>query len=165
MQGFFYKNIHYRYKHIVVTPVSKLMECFLSITTYLPILSPAFYIINIHCFQKQRSDTSLFAFAIDNLLEMIWSRVPGYPPKIVQTQSSSQSISWIEMDQCMGKCQYSMGLIVYTSQTIMKCDGNTSIPGSIVEIPGPVFYIIRSLCSFSSVRKSAPVSRQPYDVR
>lgn len=72
MQGFFYKNIHYRYKHIVVTPVSKLMECFLSITTYLPILSPAFYIINIHCLQKQRSDTSLFAFAIDNLLEIIW---------------------------------------------------------------------------------------------
>lgn len=69
---FFYKNIHYWYTHIVVTPVSKLMECFLSITTYLPVLSPAFYIINIHCLQKQRSDTSLFAFAIDNLLEMIW---------------------------------------------------------------------------------------------
>lgn len=30
----------------------------------------------------------------------------------------------------MEKCQYSIGLIVYTSQTIMKCDGNTSIPGS-----------------------------------
>lgn len=68
----FYKYIHYIYMHIVVTPVSELIECIMSTTTYLPILSPAFYIINIHCLQKQRSDTSLFAFAIDNLLEMIW---------------------------------------------------------------------------------------------
>lgn len=58
--------------HIVVTPVSKLTECILSISIYLSILSPAFYIINIHCLQKHRSDTSLFAFAIENLLEMIW---------------------------------------------------------------------------------------------
>lgn len=51
----------------------------------------------------------------------------------------------------MGKCQYSMGLIVYTSLTIMKCDGNTSIPGSRGD-PWPCTSFDRSAASPASVR-------------
>lgn len=52
-----------------------------------------------------------------------------------------------------------MGLIVYMSLMIMKCDGDISIFGFIVEIFGFVFYIIWLFCSFFSVRKSVFVLR------